>query len=211
MEVLAPDTVPDVCKCLICLEALVDPRVVPCCGQAFCLACITRCWEKQETTLCPHCKKEASLKALLEADRTLLRLLGDIVVNCEAPCEWRGPRGNLKEHLQRTCLFVQVPCPNVDKGCEKQLTRRDADAHSRTCFFGAGEPMMAKPHNLRRDLEIVQRQLREREAELLVLRQDIERRDRVWSRVKLVGYVAVAVLIAILALLRPKFSVSKKF
>ncbi|XP_069491212.1 E3 ubiquitin-protein ligase TRIM39-like [Ambystoma mexicanum] len=50
--------------CSICLEYFTEPVSVEC-GHAFCLSCITQCWEALEANFpCPQCRKTSQRKTL---------------------------------------------------------------------------------------------------------------------------------------------------
>ncbi|XP_069490997.1 E3 ubiquitin-protein ligase TRIM39-like isoform X3 [Ambystoma mexicanum] len=60
--------------CSICLEYFTDPVSAEC-GHAFCLSCITQCWEGLETNFpCPQCRETSQRKTLRP-----YRQLGNIV------------------------------------------------------------------------------------------------------------------------------------
>jgi hypothetical protein len=205
MKAVVP--VPDVCTCLICFDLLVDPRVTPCCGKAFCLACIARFWDGKATTICPHCMEKATLEGLQVADRTLRRLLSEVVVTCTngAACDWTGPSGNVDEHLRRMCPLALVPCANAHRGCQKRTTREDAAAHAASCFLGEGELVMTKPTDVRGENEKLRKRLNDAEASVLQLQLDLARRDRTLTIWRRLAYICVAVFVVALAILgRPR-------
>uniref|UniRef100_A0A452HZC4 RING-type domain-containing protein n=1 Tax=Gopherus agassizii TaxID=38772 RepID=A0A452HZC4_9SAUR len=50
----------DELTCPVCLEYLRDPVMVSDCGHNFCRACVTKCWEESERSLCcPQCREPA--------------------------------------------------------------------------------------------------------------------------------------------------------
>ncbi|KAJ1134692.1 hypothetical protein NDU88_001139 [Pleurodeles waltl] len=91
--------------CSICLEYFTDPVSVEC-GHAFCLSCITRCWEGLETDFpCPQCRETSKNKILRP-----IRQLGNIVEllkQLQTPSA--DPQGeNLcREHEEKLKLFCE--------------------------------------------------------------------------------------------------------
>ena len=41
----------------------------------------------------------------------------------DAGCEYTGERHLLRSHLKLQCLYVQVPGPRSDEGCERVVAR----------------------------------------------------------------------------------------
>jgi hypothetical protein len=156
------------------------------------------------------------LEGLQVADRTLQRLLSDVVVSCNnAPaCDWTGPSGNVDEHLQRMCPFALVPCANAHRGCQKQTARRDAAAHAATCFLADGELLLSKPstlrgvsEELRMELREKETQLRERDVRLLQLHGELQSRNRTIARLKwLVCFLVAALAVIFGGLKQARFS-----
>ncbi|KAJ1134703.1 hypothetical protein NDU88_001150 [Pleurodeles waltl] len=111
--------------CSICLEYFTDPVSVEC-GHAFCLSCITRCWEGLETDFpCPQCRETSKNKILRP-----IRQLGNIVEllkQLQTPSA--DPQGeNLcREHEEKLKLFCEDDQVPICVICRES---RDHKAHS---------------------------------------------------------------------------------
>ena len=97
-------------ECIICLEVLFQPKMVPGCGHSFCAACISRI--ERDHKPCPLCNQEFSQAV---NNKGLERILNDFKVYCphqEKGCEWIGELGELPRHL--SFLLCHIQC-TVDK------------------------------------------------------------------------------------------------
>lgn len=105
--------------CAVCLEPFVEPRRTPC-RHTFCKSCIAN------LDACPTCRGPIRTDTLQEPDQTLLDFLGELLVVCthrDRGCQWQGPRENLTEHLQRTCLHTSVSCTSAHLSCSWKGSR----------------------------------------------------------------------------------------
>ncbi len=129
--------VPRECKCMLCEEAMKQPRHLTCCSASYCKACAERM--KAQSLACKEC---CSLSYAIDADyedEATERLIQSLQVYCplkEPGCMWRGELEELENHLQWgeydpndiiSCRYLQVSCP---KNCGKLVPRRDMDVHS---------------------------------------------------------------------------------
>jgi hypothetical protein len=58
-----------------------------------------------------------------------VQLVEELAVRCprlDAGCDYIGERHLLGSHLKLQCLYVQVPCPCPEEGCELSVARKDA-------------------------------------------------------------------------------------
>jgi hypothetical protein len=122
--------------CQICFMPMVDPRVLACCDHAYCRDCL----EMIPDQLCPT--DRAPLGAIDQlvklAEKTVLRRLDQLLVYCphltSGECPWQGPRGNLEEHIARTC--EHTPCTHLADGCEWRGRASELPEHVKTtCDF----------------------------------------------------------------------------
>ena len=109
-------SVKDITTCQLCEMAFEDPCCMPCCNVNYCRDCI-RLYAKG---LCPNDRKPFASAEDIPAntERTLLHLLDNLEVFCThggqgGACDWKGPRGNLVEHITRTCKHVPGVCEPV--------------------------------------------------------------------------------------------------
>jgi hypothetical protein len=122
--------------CQICFMPMVDPRVLACCEHAYCRDCL----ELIPDQLCPTDRVPlGAIDQLAKlAERTVLRRLDALLVCCphlmSGECPWQGPRGNLEEHIARTC--EHTPCAHLADGCEWRGRAREMLEHvETTCDF----------------------------------------------------------------------------
>ncbi|XP_069093384.1 E3 ubiquitin-protein ligase TRIM39-like isoform X2 [Pleurodeles waltl] len=111
--------------CSICLEYFTDPVAAEC-GHAFCLSCITRCWEGLETDFpCPQCRETSKNKILRP-----IRQLGNIVeLLKQLQTLSAAPQGeNLcREHEEKLKLFCEEDQVPICVICRES---REHKAHS---------------------------------------------------------------------------------
>ena len=193
LEFVDESSVPDVCKCPICFGCLNSPFTVPCCHKSFCASCIERVLEMNH--ICPFCREPLTTDLLQEPDRTLKNMLKDVHVFCSNKplCDWRGPAGNLEEHLGRTCQQAIQACRYASRGCSKVLPKHELEKHcSNECCFRDGEVFTKTSEAA---------QLR---AELEVLRKRVSVLERNNRQFRLFFYTCFVVLLAVLLMFRPR-------
>ncbi|XP_011405980.1 PREDICTED: TNF receptor-associated factor 5-like [Amphimedon queenslandica] len=114
--------------CSICLAVILDsPSQASCCGQHFCGPCIGK------VNACPQCRAVGD-KFKVFKDTDFERRVGSLEVYClmnwdsDDSCDWSGELRHLQRHLDDSCPYVEVPCPN--HGCNKSgLLRCDLKEH----------------------------------------------------------------------------------
>lgn len=123
--------------CSICRDVLEEPLQAPC-EHAFCSTCI-HAWLTHYNT-CPEDRLPLWPSDLKPIFRYMKNDLDALKIRCDN--EVRGCKAlvrldALKTHSKEECGFVLVRCPN--EGCNEELTRRDLEAHSKTCKFQSAE------------------------------------------------------------------------
>ena len=126
------DQPPNRSQCPICLLVPRDPQQTPCCGKAFCKACISKIREKNQP--CPTCKAE---DFHYFPDKGLQQELYSSKVYCTNKtrgCDWEGELRKLDLHLNTNpdkgkemegCKFQLVNCSH----CQNAYLRRDVAEH----------------------------------------------------------------------------------
>ena len=113
-------------ECPICLQILLEPYIVDCCGYSFCAACIERV--DKDGKPCPHCNQPGYTTLV---NKGLKRTLNEFRVYCShrlSGCEWEGELGKLDEHLNSDplperqlegCPFAVIECPHCKEGVHR--------------------------------------------------------------------------------------------
>ena len=117
-------------ECPVCLNILIDPHLVSCCGHNFCGSCIERV--RASNGSCPMCK-EKKYQVMVNKER--FRIINGLEVYCsnkEKGCQWKGELKNMPTHLNKTfrrgeCQYEQVKCQN--KKCQERKQRRYLGDH----------------------------------------------------------------------------------
>ncbi|XP_078497597.1 E3 ubiquitin-protein ligase TRIM39-like [Lissotriton helveticus] len=110
--------------CSICLEYFTDPVSVEC-GHAFCLSCITRCWERLETDFCPQCR-EISQSKTLRPNRQMSNMV-EIVKQLQIPSPTPEEANLCREHEEKLKLFCE---DDQDPICVVCSMSRDHKPHT---------------------------------------------------------------------------------
>ncbi len=119
----------DIMSCKICLDVLVAPHLITCCGECVCKKCINSHQQREaairedKKPLCPFCRK-AEFKLIENLD--LKKSIGKLKVYClyrKSGCMWSGKLQEGEAHLQE-CVFCPIDCPN---GCREygKIERRN--------------------------------------------------------------------------------------
>ncbi|XP_069488970.1 E3 ubiquitin-protein ligase TRIM39-like [Ambystoma mexicanum] len=91
--------------CSICLEYFTEPVSVEC-GHAFCLSCITQCWEGLEANFpCPQCR-ETSQNKTLRPIRQLGKMV-EIAKQLHAPSNTPQEENLCREHEEKLKVFCE--------------------------------------------------------------------------------------------------------
>ncbi|XP_015777801.1 PREDICTED: TNF receptor-associated factor 6-like isoform X8 [Acropora digitifera] len=113
-------------ECPICLLGLREPVQTPC-GHRFCRGCILRSM-RDAGPKCPVDNEhldEWQLNPDIFAKREMLNHPVFCRLKKVHECPWKGPLGELEDHLNE-CDFVDVSCP---KNCGKEFQRKDLKKH----------------------------------------------------------------------------------
>ena len=126
----------EILLCKICLDVLMSPYLITCCGQCVCRKCID-CHMQREAVIqkdkkprCPFCQ-QTNFRLIENVD--LKKSIGKLKVYClyrESGCMWSGQLQNGEAHL-RECIFCPIDCPNK---CEYgRIERRNLSKHMAEC------------------------------------------------------------------------------
>ena len=86
--------------------------------------CIHALCEESKAHICPCCRSE-DYKTLL--NKQLRGQVLSLRVKCQNDrCSWRGELGDLKRHLDTSCVMVEAECRH---GCGTRLTRKELQVH----------------------------------------------------------------------------------
>ena len=118
-------------ECPVCLNILVNPHLVSCCGHNFCEDCIERV--KASNGACPMCK-ERSFQVMVNKGH--LRIINGLQVYCtnrRRGCQWKEELKNLSTHLNKgeregECQYEEVKCRHKCGGIgQRQHLKRHED------------------------------------------------------------------------------------
>ena len=127
----------DIMSCRICLDVLVAPHLITCCGECVCKKCIDSHLQREtairedKKPLCPFCRKA---EFRLIENLGLKKTIGKLKVYClyrKSGCMWSGKLQEGKAHLQE-CVFCPITCPNGCRECGK-IERRNLSKHIAEC------------------------------------------------------------------------------
>ena len=108
--------------CPVCLEVLVEPYMVGCCGNHFCKNCIENL--KSNGTACPICRTE---KFTIRHDKYFKEsTINQLLVRCNG-CSWYGELGAFNDHVKNECLSADADCR---LGCGERIERRWMEVHT---------------------------------------------------------------------------------
>ena len=127
----------DIMLCKICLDVLVAPHLITCCGECVCKKCIDSHQQREaairedKKPRCPFCRK-AEFRLIENLD--LKKSIEKLKVYClyrGNGCMWSGKLQEGKAHLQE-CVFYPIDCPN---GCREygKIERRNLAKHLAEC------------------------------------------------------------------------------
>ena len=134
-EYIFVDKVHDRYICHVCTKPLRAPHLTTCCGQHYCETCLSSWLKKQQKGTCPHCRAEGDeFQHVL--DKKLSREIRSLNVYCtfqEEGCKWTGHLELVRGHIQESCGYVNIECPNKCEGPQfkgyMKVKRCDLDMH----------------------------------------------------------------------------------
>ena len=102
--------------CKICMDVLVEPHLITCCGECACRRCFDHHWQTQSVRgdgkrRCPFCRVEV-FRLIRNCD--LEREINKLKVLCihvTRGCLWSGRLQDGESHLNE-CEFCPIDCPN---------------------------------------------------------------------------------------------------
>lgn len=113
--------------CKICKYAAREPHITDCCGETFCLVCITPFVEEHKP--CPSCGREEIEIFLNVKYRQRILSLRVWCTMKDRGCIWVSKLAGLEGHMDTTtgdCPYVDIECPNE---CGKTIQRRELKTH----------------------------------------------------------------------------------
>ncbi|KAI0949720.1 hypothetical protein AcW1_009244 [Taiwanofungus camphoratus] len=117
--------------CCICRAPFLDPYTTRTCCHTFCYECIVRAIAVSRQ--CPIDRCQLSVRDLAPADPVIRNLVDELTVECpqrSRGCVYTCQRVLLSSHLENSCEFVEVPCP--DGICDKRILRKYISQHTHT-------------------------------------------------------------------------------
>ena len=121
-EFLDPESQLKDFECPLCLHVTCEPSLTDCCGQHFCLACISRVLTDRQP--CPFCKEKEFTVMVDKKQKRKVLGLKVMCTNQEHGCTWTGRLGELDSHLDAEndscCEHVIIRCPNKCGECVKK-------------------------------------------------------------------------------------------
>eukprot|EP00026_Physarum_polycephalum_P011697 Phypoly_transcript_11938.p1 GENE.Phypoly_transcript_11938~~Phypoly_transcript_11938.p1 ORF type:complete len:304 (-),score=32.51 Phypoly_transcript_11938:264-1133(-) len=132
-----------ICSICLCIPSPDSAVEATCCGNFFCLPCITR--SRQQKEVCPDCNgcfRKNPLREPRDFSKFAYKKLMSLGVFCSTKftedsqfsgeCTWQGSWSDLQHHL-KNCEFVKVTCPNRE--CRVVLPRCVITDHLSTCVY----------------------------------------------------------------------------
>jgi hypothetical protein len=126
-----PDHILDEVNCCICLDIMVQPKVLSC-GHTTCSKCVNKLINTKYISFlryekyikCPICRSESDLT---RPDNIALKnIINCLKIVCyHKSCEWVGTLGTLNDHLKE-CLLSTITC----NYCKLPMFLKDFKAHS---------------------------------------------------------------------------------
>ena len=144
-------------NCVVCARLLGKPYLSECCGEHFCLPCVSPSLRPQSWSSiapCPHCRTSA-FRVML--DKSFLRRLNELEVFCPLQsrgCAWKGQQRDARAHVDSDCERVELPCTY---NCGVKVQRMNAERHMqeecpkrpikcRYCSHESTQDSLAKEH-----------------------------------------------------------------
>ena len=124
--------------CPICLDIVVEPHQLTCCGQHLCKGCSEGV--QRERRDCPTCNKNSYLVLPDKAfERNSLNTLQVFCSEKDEGCPMQGELAGMLPHM-RDCEYTRVPCPlNCGRSCQrrhlKSHTSNDCPRRPHQCEY----------------------------------------------------------------------------
>lgn len=110
-------------ECPVCLQIVVEPYQMTCCGRNICKECITASNQK-----CPNCRQVVTNSF---CNKGLQHVLSDLYIHCPNKmhsCEWKGRLCDLNSHLNPVsehscngCKYAEVKCQDCGSTYARHL------------------------------------------------------------------------------------------
>jgi len=116
-------------NCASCENILREPMLIECCGNHFCLRCISDPLESGVSTYsCPDCKED---EVTAISDKRKWKTILSFQVRCpfsKRGCTWVGELGNRSAHISTSgnCGFAMTECKF---GCGEELEKNQVSEH----------------------------------------------------------------------------------
>lgn len=123
--------------CGICLNILRNPVGTNCNNgiHTFCQDCLNS-WIKTPQT-CPICA--SYLNSNIDSYKiiyTTKNIVESFQCKCKyGTCTWADTCGKLLTHLSNECQFFEMPCKNMDNGCQTKLLLSKREEHHKECVY----------------------------------------------------------------------------
>ena len=126
--------------CAICHSPFVRPVTLEC-EHVFCQRCISETMFHQgqdlrtDSATCPSCRRKLHHPATTPVTKILNHILDELRVNCpyrSAGCQEIKHRGQIQDHVDKYCDYVEVECPL--ENC--LLTVQRKDTREQRCLHG---------------------------------------------------------------------------
>ncbi len=126
--------------CAICHSPFVRPVTLEC-EHVFCQRCISETMFHQgqdlrtDSATCPSCRRKLHHPATTPVTKILNHILDELRVNCpfrNAGCREIKHRGQIQDHVDKYCDYVEVECPL--ENC--LLTVQRKDTREQRCLHG---------------------------------------------------------------------------
>ena len=120
--------VPKDLACSICLNVLQEPQMVNCCEKKFCMNCLLKWKESNES--CALCRSDEFTHMHAKATSRQINNLKVYCPNSQNGCQATPAIKDCELHLSQDnpdgCLYIMLPCPN---GCGEDMFRVGIDQH----------------------------------------------------------------------------------
>ncbi|XP_068422450.1 tripartite motif-containing protein 16-like protein [Clinocottus analis] len=194
MAARGSDLEPEMLDCLICLDLLKDPVVIPC-GHSYCMSCVRHVWDEEvKLHSCPRCARTFPSRPVQLRNTTLADLLEPLEetelrddrsyaglrdVACDV-CA--GRKGKALESCLASCcekhLQPHHESPTLERHSLVSLTDKLESVSSRGCQGCARDERAERRPALEASRRAIRRRIQSRETDVRVLRLEAEALDR---------------------------------